>query len=158
MTREHVWVNADGIEVGFGTRDSINTQAASIRTTGRVNQVVVKIDSDTDVIDSDLRNSKAALIPAGSIIKSAALEIIKASSSASPRLIALTDPDNPLSFVQNSTLFFERFDNVGSVISTGSAIGRSYDTDAYISFLEDQLDLEGAELVITVEYIIGNEI
>lgn len=72
MARDNVWVNDDGLEVGFGWRDTNNYEAGTVRTVGKINQIELDLDYDNLPENGTVRNDVAG-IPAGSVIISAVL-------------------------------------------------------------------------------------
>lgn len=73
--RNEIWTNADGLQVGFGTRDTVNLEAGSIHTKGRVHQVELEVYFDQDPATS---NVKSAVIPAGAHVLSAQVVVSEA--------------------------------------------------------------------------------
>lgn len=77
MARGNTWLNADGLEVGFGVRDTHNIEDAIVHTLGRVKEVEVHIDHSTiaELATGTAPNSKHIEIPAGSVVRSAYLRV-----------------------------------------------------------------------------------
>lgn len=72
MARENTSI-LDGLQVGYGTRDTHNVEDATVHTYGRVKQVELRIDASTiaGLADGLAATSKSHVIPAGSkIVKS----------------------------------------------------------------------------------------
>lgn len=79
MARGNTWTNNDGLQVGFGTRDTNNFEGASIRTTGRVNQLVIELGfGNFPTSAGTAPSSKEFKIPAGSLIQSSSLVVSSA--------------------------------------------------------------------------------
>lgn len=77
MARAETWTNADGLEVGFGARDSYNSEDAIVHTLGRVKQVQVMLSAETiaDLATGTVPSSKVFEMPAGAIVRSANLHV-----------------------------------------------------------------------------------
>lgn len=73
--RDYVWVNNDGLEVGFGRRDTKNLEAGSIETKGQVRQLELEVFFDEDSTAASVKN---AVIPAGAVVTSATLYVREA--------------------------------------------------------------------------------
>lgn len=152
MARESTWTNADGVEVGFGTRNKVNDKAASVRTTGRVNQLVVNLFG-SDLPGTGATNSKDCAIPAGAVIKDVTLEVITAGTGTitvgTKELDGTAiDADGLLSAVNTAS--------VGVAGTDGSLIGTRVSQDSYIS--TSAATAGALEGILTVEYIIGNAV
>lgn len=70
--RDSLWINKDGLEVGFGRRDTKNLEAGSIEVKGQVRQVELEVYSDESVTTASVKN---AVIPAGAVIVGATLQV-----------------------------------------------------------------------------------
>lgn len=70
--RDNVWINADGLEVGFGRRDTKNLEAGSIEVKGQVRQVELEVYFDGDNAAASV---KSAVIPVGAVIVGATLQV-----------------------------------------------------------------------------------
>lgn len=70
--RDNVWINADGLEVGFGRRDTKNLEAGSIEVKGQVRQVELEIYFDEDNATASVKN---AVVPAGAVVVGATLQV-----------------------------------------------------------------------------------
>lgn len=70
--RDSVWKNVDGLEVGFGRRDTKNQEAGSIEVKGQVRQVELEIYSDKSATTASVKN---AVIPVGAVIVGATLQV-----------------------------------------------------------------------------------
>ena len=68
MGRDSTWTNDDGLVVGFGTRTTSNDEAGNVRTSGLVEEYVIKIDDATALADADTAAAPGNYvgIPAGS--------------------------------------------------------------------------------------------
>lgn len=83
MARDATWTNDDGLVVGFGTRDTQNTQNGPYKTEGLVKEYVIKIHDATTLGDTDtaaMQGSEVP-IPANAIIESAKLVVDTAFTS-----------------------------------------------------------------------------
>ena len=69
MARANTWTNNDGLAVGFGTRDSKNPNAATVRTMGNVEELVVVFDWDSPpVAPGTAPSTKSIALPANAVI------------------------------------------------------------------------------------------
>ena len=77
MARASEWLNADGLSVGFGARDSLNSMDAVVHTKGRIKQVEVYIHADTiaDLATGTAPSAKVFEMPVGAIVRSANLHV-----------------------------------------------------------------------------------
>lgn len=82
MSRANVWTNPDGLDVGFGTRDSKNKNAATVRTQGNVEILSMILDWDylPDAAGT-APSSKSIPLPANSLIHRATLRVTEAFTS-----------------------------------------------------------------------------
>ena len=83
MGRDSTWTNDDGLVVGFGTRTSTNDEGGNIRTSGIVEEYVIKINDATTLGDTDTAAVAGSFpgIPAEAVIKSAYLKVTTAFTS-----------------------------------------------------------------------------
>lgn len=74
--RDTNWTNADGLVVGFGTREAETTYSAKVSRGGPEQQVVMRIKG-ADLADSAVADQlvHAPVIPAGALLKSAHLQV-----------------------------------------------------------------------------------
>ncbi len=63
MARANSWTNSDGLFVGFGTRDSSNQNAATVRTMGNVEIMQFPLNFDNMPASGTAPSSKSILIP-----------------------------------------------------------------------------------------------
>lgn len=73
--RDSIWKNADGLEVGFGSRDTRNLLAGTIETKGQRRQVELEVYFSKDSKEASVRG---AVIPAGATVLSAHLNVKEA--------------------------------------------------------------------------------
>lgn len=73
MGRDSTWTNDDGLVVGFGTRTSTNDQGGNVRTSGLVEEYVIKINDASTLGDTDTAavTGDQAGLPANAIINAA---------------------------------------------------------------------------------------
>ena len=95
MARGNTWTNSDGLEVGFGRRDSEYQYAGTVRTQGNEEMITLSIKaSEMPLYEGSTVPSKAMAIPAGSYITKATLDVITtfADADANPTMtIGLVD-------------------------------------------------------------------
>jgi len=69
MARGNTWTNSDGLVVGFGTRDSKNPNAGTVRTMGNEEELVVVFDWDNPPVAAGTAPSvKSIQLPADAVI------------------------------------------------------------------------------------------
>ena len=69
MARANTWTNNDGLSVGFGPLDSKNPNAATVRTMGNVEELVLVFDWDAPPVQAGTAPStKSIALPANSVI------------------------------------------------------------------------------------------
>ena len=75
MSRGNTWTNADGLVVGFASRDTHNIEDSVVHTLGRRKQAEVRIDSSTiaTLAAGVAPGAKAFEIPAGARMTAAAV-------------------------------------------------------------------------------------
>lgn len=81
MSRNATWTNDDGLVVGFGARDSINPNAATVRTEGNVCIMQFPLHyEDTLEIGTDVpgASGKNIPVPANSVIKRGQFQVTEA--------------------------------------------------------------------------------
>lgn len=83
MARSSIWVNDDGLVVGFGTRDTQNTQSGPYKTEGLIKEIVTKVyDASTlEATDTAAMQGYEVPIPANAIIESSELVVDTAFTS-----------------------------------------------------------------------------
>lgn len=95
MSRSATWTNSDGLEVGFGRRDSEYKYAGTVRTKGNEEMVMLSIKaSEMPLYEGSAVSSKAIGIPAGAYITKATLDVVTsfADADANPTMtIGLVD-------------------------------------------------------------------
>ena len=74
--RANSWTNADGLYIGYGARDTVNVEAGSIHTKGRVRQLEVEIYA-TEGGDGTT-TAKDSRIPLGAVVTGATLYVSEA--------------------------------------------------------------------------------
>lgn len=68
MARENTWTNNDGLDVGFGTRDSSNENAATVRTEGNIEVLQFPLNYDNMPASGTAPSSKSIPVPANASI------------------------------------------------------------------------------------------
>ena len=72
MARAETWINADGLEVGFGPVVANNTTAGPQEVKGKIKQLQLDVDVDAGIISvGDTISQKHSGIPSGAYIVSA---------------------------------------------------------------------------------------
>jgi hypothetical protein len=161
MKRDVIWTNADGLAVGFGTREvESNSGAAVAVSDGLKKQVVVQIKG-TGLPDSDVSAQllNGVVIPANSYLLGATLFVTEAFTSGGSAVLDIglykrsdgtaVDDDGIDSAIAVATLV-DNYDVacdgalIGTVLANNSVIGVSYDTAAFTA----------GEATLLVEYVV----
>lgn len=160
-SRNNVWVNADGLKVGFGTRHTDNTQAGPYKTEGLFKQVEKRIfgvdvpSSDTSAVQGD-----EVPIPYNAVGVRAYIEVVEAFDSAGDAAtlsIGLKEKDGTEITAAGIDADVAEADlTAGAVIvCDGAYIDTSVgDVDAYIKFTYGTEAFTAGEAVLVIEYLI----
>ena len=155
MSRGNTWTNSDGLEVGFGTRDSYNPEGGSVHTVGHVAQVELHITSDSyaDVATGVLKG-KEAVIPSGARIISAIANVTETitGTTAVSFDMGLKDIVDGTTIVADGLIDGTTNFAIGVQTGAGAQIGTVIAEDAVVSFDPNVADLLTGELVVLVEY------
>ena len=155
MARANTWTNSDGIEVGFGSRDTYNPEGASIHTKGHVAQLELHITSDSygDVATGVLKG-KEAVIPSGSRIISAIANVTETitGTTAVSFDMGLKDTTDGTTIDADGLIDGTTNFAVGVQTGAGALIGTVTSADSVVSFDPNVADLLTGELVVLVEY------
>lgn len=154
MSRGNTWTNADGMVVGFGARTTHNPEGASVHTLGLRAEVTLQLSSESylDVATGTLIG-KEAVIPAGSVIRSASVNVTEAITGSTDFTVGLKDNvDGTTVDADGLITAVESVLTVGVVDgATGALLGTALAADSVVS-----VDVTGAmtagEFVITVVY------
>jgi hypothetical protein len=154
MARGNTWTNADGLEVGFGVRTSHNPEGAEIHTLGLRSEVTLHLSSESylDVATGTLKG-KEMVIPAGSVVRSASVNVTEAITGSTDFIVGLKDnvdgttiDDDGLITAVESALTVGVVDG-----ATGAVLGTALAADSVVS-----VDVTGAmtagEFVITIVF------
>ena len=141
MSRDAVWVNSDGLAVGFGTRTEATTYSSRIGDNGKTEKVHLTIKG-TDLADavatSEDQVIHGVVIPNGATILSATLKVSEAFTSGGAGVLdigvydkdgTIVDDDGIDAAVAIAALGL----GVNTVVATtgGVKICASYDTAAF---------------------------
>jgi len=156
MARGNTWTNSDGLEVGFGTRDSYNSEGATIRTKGRQKQIELRFNA-TDYADvaTGALTGKEAVIPAGSTIVSMSMKTLTqfTATTATTLAVGLKDTTDGTTIDADGLLAATAFpaDDVVTA-GAGADIGTITAEDAVVSVDPDVADLLTGEAIVFVIY------
>lgn len=78
MSKATVWTNSDGMDVGFGIRDSKNDNAGRVQTTGNIEVMQYAFDYDVKDSTGTAPQSKSFPIPANSVVLSSNFRVTTA--------------------------------------------------------------------------------
>lgn len=154
MARGNTWINSDGLEVGFGVRDSKNENAATIQTTGNIVLWQFPLDYDqVDIIGTDVPSSKSVPIPANATILRGNLRVTTAFAGGTNVNLGLMnsagtaiDADGLDAAVATAAL------TAGAVVTfDGALIGTRIAADGYFGVTYSGTYTAGAGIV-TVEF------
>ena len=161
MTRNATWTNADGLDVGFGTRDSKNINGATVQTEGNVESFSMILDWDTLPTAAPLLPStKSVPIPAGSAIHSATLRVIVAftSGGATTLDIGLRELDGTVIDLDGIDAVIAKtvIDGIGDTVQcNGALVNLLVDVgtaDAYIATTTTTGPYTAGQAELTIEY------
>ncbi len=163
MARQDTWVNNDGLEVGFGPLDTDNFKGASVRTTGRVNQLVIELDWDNlPSAAGTAPSSKDFRIPANSTIQSSTLVVTEAFTSAGATTLSIGTKNSAGTVVDadgiDATIAKTVIDAIGDVVQNDGAqvggivtVGTS---DVYLSTVVATGPYTAGRGTLTIEYVL----
>lgn len=155
MARGNTWTNADGLEVGFGNRDSFNPEGASIRTKGREKQIELRITAEGYLsIASGVLVGKEAVIPSGAHIIDATANVTETitATTAVAFDLGLKDVVDGTTIDEDGLLDGTTNFATGIQVGAGALIGTVIAEDAVVSFSPNVADLLTGELVVLVRY------
>jgi hypothetical protein len=155
MARQDTWVNADGLRVGFGARDSFNEFDANVHTVGRIKQMEVIFNADNvgTLADAVAPLSKDFQIPAGSVVVRSTARVLQAVTGATDFIIGLKDYDDGASNDPNGLHTAFAAVTAGTVDpGDGALINVELDEDQALSVTPTGT-MTGGEVVVLVEYI-----
>lgn len=159
MARQATWVNEDGLEVGFGTRDSKNPHLATVQTEGNVEIASMVLDYDTLPAAAGTAPSvKSFAVPADSVITRAYLRVTTAFTSGGTTTLNVgfvnaagtaIDQDGLDAAIAKAAL------TDGAVIEMdGALVGDNIgDADGYISTSTGSGPWTAGQAVLTIEYV-----
>jgi len=155
MARQETWVNADGLRVGFGGRDSVNEFDANVHTVGRIRQMEIIFNADNvgTFADGVAPLSKDFQIPAGSVVVRSTARVLQAVTGATDFIIGLKDYDDGTTNDPNGlhTAFAAvTADTVDA--GDGALINTTLDEDQALSVTPTGTMTAG-EVAVLVEYI-----
>lgn len=159
MNRDTIWTNADGLAVGFGTRDVEQTGSAKLSVGGDRQQVRFRIKL-ADLTDTTVGNQliNAPSIPAGAILETARLFVESAAVGVNAVLDiglaktadgAIIDDDYVDAAIATATLV-----DGYTVLCDGAAIGTelAFNSKVYASY--DTAAFTSGVVVVTLEYVV----
>jgi len=162
MARNETWTNQDGLEVGFGTRDSFNTEDAEVHTLGRVKQAEVQFNADNagDLVTGVVPTSKEFILPAGAAVQSATLVVETAFDVTTSISMGRRDATTGVTIDDNSLITVTEgvaanLTPDGSVVvGAGADIGGPVvAADSVIELVQNGGDAAVGELRLLIEYI-----
>lgn len=142
MARSETWTNSDGLDVGFGARDSLNDNGATVRTQGNVEIFAMELDWDNlPAAAGTAPSSKSIPVPAGSTIHRATFTVTEvfASGGATTLTIGLKEADGSVIDADgiDAAIAKTAIDAVGDVVQCDGALVGGVLTvgaaDAYIA-------------------------
>lgn len=159
MARSSIWVNDDGLVVGFGTRDTQNTQSGPYKTEGLIKESITKVYDASTLGSTDTAEMQGyeVPIPANAIIESAELVVDTAFTSSGSAVLNIgvkskdgtaIDEDGIDSAIAVASL------TAGAVIpADGALIGESVGSEpAYVFFTYDTAAFTAGAATLFVRY------
>lgn len=136
MTRYSVWTNSDGLQVGYGPRDSLIPQAGTVRTMGNINVVTSIIDhanmpllANTNLVASSKVITRNVPIPAYAVITRASFYCVEtfADADANPSMtIGLVAADGSTA-IDADGIFKGLTEASGKLTAGATTVGSWYD-------------------------------
>jgi hypothetical protein len=159
MARQEVWVNEDGLAVGFGTLDSKNPNLATVETTGNVEIATMVLDYDTlPAAATTAPSTKSFEIREGSVITRAYLRVTEEFTSAGATTLAIgfkeadgtaIDADGLFEAIAKANL------DAGDVVEgDGDLIGAIMPENGFISTVTATGPWTAGSAVLTIEYVL----
>lgn len=162
MARNATWTNNDGLVVGFGQRDSLNDNGATVRTQGNVEVLSMVFDlvNSLPAAAGTAPSSKSIPIPANSFIHSATLRVITAATSAGATTLSLGLKNSAGTVIDadgiDATIAKTAIDAIGDTVQCDGALVNGLVTvgtaDAYISSVVATGPYTAGEVELTIEY------
>ncbi len=162
MARAETWTNDDGLVVGFGTRDTFNTEDNRVHALGRVQQAEIRFTADNagDLAADVVPTSKHFELPAGSAVNSAILVVdtafdVTTSISLGTRDAITGASVDPDSLVTASEGVAANLTPDGSVVvGVGVLVGGPVtDADYVVELVQTGGDATVGECRLLIEYI-----
>lgn len=161
MSRGATWTNSDGLVVGFGTRDSKNNNAATVRTQGNTEVIQMILDYDNlPAAAGTAPSSKSIPIPANAVILRATLHTLSdwaTGDSATLDIGLVNSAGTEISQDGiDAAIAAGALDTGDTVICDGAYIGVDVGTvDAYISCEVNTGSFTTGQSQLTIEYVKG---
>ncbi len=150
MSREST-TTIDGLEVGYGTRNSANAEGGNVHTKGRTKQLEVNLDFRAmPTAQAVAVSTKNARIPAGSVVRSARLAVDEVFATTTSLDVGLKQLDGTAVGTASAIM------NDASVAATGNVLANDLDVevtaDAYVAVLQNGGAATAGRGVLTIEY------
>lgn len=159
MAREATWTNSDGLEVGFGPRDSSNENGATVETKGNVEVFQMVLDYDNlPAASGTAPSTKSIPIPAGAVINDAVLQVLDAfdAAGAATLTIGLKEADGSVIDADgiDASIALTAIDADGDTIQCdGALVGTDIGSeDGYIACAVGTGPYTAGRAVLTIEY------
>lgn len=151
--RDSIWKNEDGLEVGFGSRDSRNLEAGTIETKGQRRQIEQEIYFDADSTEASVRS---AVIPAGATILGSHLNVREAFLGGTSVSVGVIGTDGDAAVVEGlvdaTAGAVANLTKDASIEGAGASVGTVAETPLNITYALTGTFTEGHGSVF-VEYI-----
>jgi hypothetical protein len=167
MSRNETWTNQDGLEVGFGTRDSLNIEDSQVHTLGREKQaeIVITAENAGSFVDGVVPTGKEFQLPAGSSVQSVQVETVVAFDVTTSITLGTRDATTGVSI--DTEAYMDAVDGVaanmavvGDMIfsSTGNDILAAQVTavDSILELVQAGGDATDGELRVLIRYVEGS--
>lgn len=171
MSRGSQWTNNDGVVVGFGTHTADNEIPAVTAGAGSVKTMTMVVNladlEDTDLITVASIDARATVIPRGSVIKAATVQMtVAATSGGSATLdIGFYDADTSSITVDDANgidvdIALTAIDAVGDIVICDGALvngvtpaGTTSNSDVVVVAGFEAAVFTAGQAIITVEFI-----
>lgn len=159
MARANTWTNSDGLEVGFGVRDSKNDAGSTVETKGNVEVFQMVLDFDElPAASGTAPSSKSVPIPAGAVINDAVLQVLEAFDAAGAATLTIGLKNSAGTAIDadgiDAAIALTAIDAVGDTVQCdGALVGTDIGTaDGYIAVDVGTGPYTAGQAVLTIEY------
>lgn len=151
--RQATWLNNDGVEVGFGTRDTINKETNTVHTKGLTKELKLDINHKDLPVTGAVVNLKSSGIPADAVISSATFAANETFDTAIE--VGTMDSDG-VSVVADGLIATGIYAAGDAVVGAGAQIGTQAGELLYVAITPTTTAPTTGRGQLVVEYILNN--